>query len=896
MRWFVIVMLVNLWNVTLHAQSSSPFLEYGRGLPRHVMWSPQGEQLIVVTHNGVLWQYDARTLTTIDHIPQITSAHYADSGAWLLTQNLKGIWAIRSADDPHELIAEGFSALWSAPNTAWLMTRDSSGLALRSDSDPRQVALAGLDDVFFSPHHQHILTHDSVNGYVLRDSKLSPLPHQPQFPSRATNVQWSPDGQRLALVTDAHQVSIVPLSIHQAPYQLQLPDRERFSALVWSPDSTRFLSYDAMGNAQIWDADNGQRLLDLSSGDPYRTPQALDDDPYVTPNYWNLSWSSDGSHLFRCVSYGGDVSIACKFYDAKTGIQVGQGVKDGGLHLDPTRRYFILSEGVYDAATGQLIAPFEENINALNAVFSATTNSVVLASMWTSHMSVYNLKTFRLEYTLQPMPYLYDPFSIAWSPDGQQFITWGSNRINGSLASGLITLWDAEHGTEIGRITEHVLFGQTMAFSSDSPKLASADNLGNIALFDLVNGDRLAPLSGHLERVSQMAWQPHSTLLASTTGRTSDYTSTNLAVDGALVHIWDTRTSQLVATLEHEQAVLAVLWHPSGRYLITDDLGGMSIWDAQTWARERIPEMAGDTYSIPPSYRWTAEGDVLIRGYYNCTHGGGPSLNFLHFVTHQHVGPIHCSGDYAYEWLDALGGTLLPRPNCAYTSDLGNHDCQVEVVFISTELANALYEDESPSSLAPSYQFGQFEQEISLFPSPDTAQVAILSATEIQVWQLGLKQASLLWHDDRSVKQLAWNHSGTALALAHEGSISITAADSGTSQVSLNSLELSDLESIYWSADDRYLWVSIPSAQYGGWVFDVVDGRQIVLPEDASIQRWRHSVLELYRSDSDSYEWWNVGNGQVKAANPTPLTVFSADGRFAADMNTGIMRVWQLGE
>lgn len=142
--------------LTRQGQQAAPILEYGRGLPQSVQWSPHGDTVLVTTPEGVLWRYDAHSLETIDRFSGIVWARFSPSGAWLFTQDTDDTWAIRRADHPADVIADRFSSVWQRAESEWLVTVDARGTALRPAYNPAQVALGGLESVHFSPDAAYV--------------------------------------------------------------------------------------------------------------------------------------------------------------------------------------------------------------------------------------------------------------------------------------------------------------------------------------------------------------------------------------------------------------------------------------------------------------------------------------------------------------------------------------------------------------------------------------------------------------------------------------------------------------------------------------------------------------------------------------------------------------------
>ncbi len=871
-----------------HVTQAAPIFEYGRGLPHYVQWDPQGDTVLVTTPEGVLWRYDARSLETIDHFSDIVWARYSTSGAWLFTQGLDDTWAIRRADDPAAMIADGFSTVWQHPESAWLVTVDTRGTALRPNDNPTQIALGGLQSVHFSPDAAHVLTFDASTGFVLRHADLTPLAEQRSFPDVANSVHWSPNSQRIALFSGTDQVDIASVSAGEV-VSFTLPDQQRYTRVQWSPDSRQLLDSDYMGNIRIWEPETGQLLLELPTGEAYLSLEERDADLYYPPNFWYVSWSADGSHVFRCVSNGGDIRETCRFYDAATGAEVGGASGDslGSLQTDLKGRYFISSEGVFHSTNGQLVVPFDTSIDGGGREFSPDGRRVALASAWHSDIHIYDLDVLRLEHTLDILPSRYDYLSMNWSPDGARLATWGRYNVNNIPGSGLISFWDMNTGLEVGSISEHILFGQKMAFSTDSSTLAAADNLGNIALFDTSTGDLVRVLSGLEERAEILAWQPGGSLLAATTGRIIGYGNPpDPPRGGTQVRLWDTRTGDLIATLDHTQTVLALLWHPSGRLLVTDDFTGVSLWNTETGMREHFAPMSGGLSAGGVRYRWTRDGDILVRGHYNCS-GGYDSVNFLDMTTLQQYGTIECGDNPPYEWNETVGG--IPRVNveCETTGD-AKQRCWIHVRVLLLEPENTLNVSGNSVGRTHTYDFGEFDQRPQTFISSDSAEIVVVTESALQFWQLGADSATLLWSAEPAANVI-WSSDEETVALVADDLVRIVSVESGEERAVITDTP-PDISAIEWSQDNAFILIRSES---GAFIFDSASGAQIPLPAGVEAAHWEHGFL-CFRHSDDQFVWWDVRTQQIVFVGEQLPRFVSEDGRFGAETKSGVLRLWGL--
>jgi WD40 repeat protein len=107
----------------------------------------------------------------------------------------------------------------------------------------------------------------------------------------------------------------------------------------------------------------------------------------------------------------------------------------------------------------------------------------------------------------------------------QQVVFSPDSRLLASVALDGVILWEVAGARRVGSITsaeEGRFFGK-VAFSSDGTLLAATtwlngneDGMGEIRIFETATGRLLATLAGHLGLVTDVAFSPNSSLLAST--------------------------------------------------------------------------------------------------------------------------------------------------------------------------------------------------------------------------------------------------------------------------------------------------------------------------------------------------------------------------------------------
>jgi Tol biopolymer transport system component len=107
---------------------------------------------------------------------------------------------------------------------------------------------------------------------------------------RASVGVLSPDGRRVAVLSDDHTLSILSIDTRARRNVVALPAALHFGEIKWSPDG-RFIGYEAM------DMGTGDHLFLVSADGEHAVPRDLG------KWYQGLSFSPDGSRIVHAVNY-----------------------------------------------------------------------------------------------------------------------------------------------------------------------------------------------------------------------------------------------------------------------------------------------------------------------------------------------------------------------------------------------------------------------------------------------------------------------------------------------------------------------------------------------------------------------------------------------------------------
>ncbi|MEM7495262.1 MAG: WD40 repeat domain-containing protein, partial [Myxococcota bacterium] len=130
---------------------------------------------------------------------------------------------------------------------------------------------------------------------------------------------------------------------------------------------------------------------------------------------------------------------------------------------------------------------------------------------------------------------------------------WKGNRQNVSLAGPLT----------VGSLT-------SVAFEPQGNTVAVGSSSGSVQAYNGANWQSLYTKTPHKQAVSQIAFQPEGTLAAS-------------AGDDNTIKLWDIKTGEVRATLEHKAAVQSLAFHPQDSDVLTSVSadGVVRMWDLE---------------------------------------------------------------------------------------------------------------------------------------------------------------------------------------------------------------------------------------------------------------------------------------------------------------------------
>ncbi|KIW24860.1 uncharacterized protein PV07_10547 [Cladophialophora immunda] len=308
--------------------------------------------------------------------------------------------------------------------------------------------------------------------------------------------------------------------------------------------------------------------------------------------------------------------------------------------------------------------------------------------------------------------------SVAFSPD--------SARLASASGDCTVKIWDTSSGACLDTLEGHSGPVKSVAFSPDSARLASASWDCTVKIWDTSSGACLETLEGHSKGVNSVAFSPDSARLASAS---RDYT----------VKIWDTSSGACLETLEgHSKGVNSVAFSPNSARLASA-LGDhtVKIWDTSSGACLETLEGHSETVN---SVAFSPDSTRLA------------SASWDHTVKIWDISSGAC--------LETLEGHSETVNSVAFSPDStrlasASWDCTVKIWDIS-----------SGACLETLEGHGSFV--ISVAFSPDSTQLA--SASEdytVKIWDIGSgAYLDTLEGHSGPVKSIAFSPDSTRLASA----------------------------------------------------------------------------------------------------------------------------------
>ena len=299
-------------------------------------------------------------------------------------------------------------------------------------------------------------------------------------------------------------------------------------AVAWSPDGTQIASSSDDNTLQVWDALTGSQNRTYEHGRAEEIAWSPDGKRLASGGagmfvfLWNLIMVLQGENLLYTVYKGHS-----DWVNALSWSPDGHYIVSGGGFERGARADFTLH--IWDTTTGKCVLKYNGHSTDVKA--------------------------------------------IQWSPNGKYIASGGNNNV--------VQVWEAKTGKLIHTYTKHAdyfivgtrkhsNYVTTLAWSSDSQRLATGSMDRTIQVWDALTGNSVLIYRGHSGGIWDIAWSPDGKQIAS-----GGFDKT--------VQIWDASTGKTFYTYKgHSECVRVLSWSPdSTRIASGGDDKTVQVWQAR---------------------------------------------------------------------------------------------------------------------------------------------------------------------------------------------------------------------------------------------------------------------------------------------------------------------------
>ena len=460
------------------------------------------------------------------------------------------------------------------------------------------------------------------------------------------DIAYTPDGRFLATLSNSHLEAAIELLDAESFVSVHRIDSVEGSHIQFSPDGSQLAIFGNKAAIQLWKVEPPRLRATIPvetvnaafSPDGRYLAYTIDDTVYL----WHLRQKQVVGELTN-----GELVTAIAFHPTLP-------ILVGGHQTGPVT--------FWNVNTGQIQRRFDTSWQfPVKLRFSPDGTFIAILSKNADAVHLFETATGVLRDAFR------HALDFNFSPDGTYFFLGTTDAMLWRLH--LPTGWRdsqsvVDRRTPEGRGSGHV---ERLTFHPNGTQFASQINSDRISIWDAKKLSRLKTLYGWKQNYTQVAYLPKINRLI-----TGIYTN--------ILHFWDTRTGDLLKTVEFHSRLYQIVPSPDGRSIALDVEATNQIWDAALMEPRHVFQIRGylgtqavafspsGKYFASNTYRGTFVWEVDTGRQVNLIDTGWSDFSLLLFTSDEQqvtlIPPndanIHPRGDFIGFW-DIQTGDMVRR-------------------------------------------------------------------------------------------------------------------------------------------------------------------------------------------------------------------------------------------